>query len=188
VLREACRQKKAWRGEGVGVARMSVNLSARQLNDPNLVATVTRILGETGLEPFDLELEITEGMVENAEQALKILHGLSAMGVTLAIDDFGMGYSSLAHLKRFPLDTLKIDRTFVRDVTTDTDDAAIAKAIIAMAHSLKLKVIAEGVETTEQLAFLKDEACDEFQGFLFSQAIPGRELARLVSQPPGGLN
>jgi diguanylate cyclase (GGDEF)-like protein len=188
VLRQACGQKKAWRDEGLAVARMSVNLSSRQLNDPNLVATVGRILGETALAPTDLELEITEGMIEDADQALKILHGLSAMGVTLAIDDFGMGYSSLAHLKRFPIDTLKIDRTFVRDVTTDKDDAAIAKAIIAMAHSLKLKVIAEGVETQEQLAFLKGEACDEFQGFLYSRAIPGRDLAHLLSQPPGPMH
>src|SRR6185295_16219226 len=145
--RQACGQKKAWREQGLAVARMSVNLSSRQLNDPNLVATVSRILGETALEPADLELEITEGMIEDADQAVKILHGLSAMGVTLAIDDFGMGYSSLAHLKRFPIDTLKIDQTFVRDVTTDQGGAAIAKAIIAMAHSLNLKVIAEGVET-----------------------------------------
>jgi diguanylate cyclase (GGDEF)-like protein len=183
VLRQACDQKKTWKDEGLAVARMSVNLSSRQLNDPNLVTTVRRILGETALEPTDLELEITEGMIEDADQALKILHGLSAMGVTLAIDDFGMGYSSLSHLKRFPIDTLKIDRTFVRDVTTDSDDAAIAKAIIAMAHSLKLKVIAEGVETKEQLAFLKGESCDEYQGFFFSRAIPGRDLAQLLRQP-----
>ena len=188
VLREACGQKKAWREEGVPVARMSVNLSSRQLNDPTLVATVNRILEETALQPADLELEITEGMIEDADQAQKILHGLSAMGVTLAIDDFGMGYSSLAHLKRFPIDTLKIDRTFVRDVTTDQGDAAIAKAIIAMAHSLKLKVIAEGVETKEQLAFLEDESCDEFQGFLYSQAIPGGDLAQLLRQVPGPMN
>ena len=188
VLRQACGQKKAWRDQGLAVARMSVNLSSRQLNDPNLVATVRRILGESELEPTDLELEITEGMIEDADQALKVLQGLSAMGVTLAIDDFGMGYSSLAHLKRFPIDTLKIDRTFVRDVTTDSDDAAIAKAIIAMAHSLKLKVIAEGVETREQLAFLKGESCDEFQGFLFSQAIPGRDLGPLLLRPPGPMH
>jgi diguanylate cyclase (GGDEF)-like protein len=186
VLRQACGQKKAWRDEGLAVARMSVNLSSRQLNDPNLVATVRRILGETALQPADLELEITEGMIEDADQAVKILLGLSAMGVTLAIDDFGMGYSSLAHLKRFPIDTLKIDRTFVRDVTTDSDDAAIAKAIIAMAHSLKLKVIAEGVETKEQLAFLTGESCDEFQGFLFSRAIPGSDLAPLLLRQPSG--
>ncbi|HEY6553290.1 MAG TPA: EAL domain-containing protein, partial [Vicinamibacteria bacterium] len=188
VLRQACGQKKAWRDEGLAVARMSVNLSSRQLNDPSLVATVSRILGETALDPSDLELEITEGMIEDADQALKILHGLSAMGVTLAIDDFGMGYSSLAHLKRFPIDTLKIDRTFVRDVTTDSDDAAIAKAIIAMAHSLKLKVIAEGVETKEQLAFLNGESCDEFQGFLFSQAIPGHDLGPLLQRTPGPMH
>jgi diguanylate cyclase (GGDEF)-like protein len=188
VLRQACAQKKSWRDEGLAVARMSVNLSSRQLNDPSLVATVGRILGETALSPPDLELEITEGMIEDADQALKILLALSAMGVTLAIDDFGMGYSSLAHLKRFPIDTLKIDRTFVRDVTTDSDDAAIAKAIIAMAHSLKLKVIAEGVETKEQLAFLKGESCDEFQGFLFSRAIPGADLGPLMRRAPGPMN
>jgi diguanylate cyclase (GGDEF)-like protein len=188
VLREACTQKRVWKDAGVSVARLSVNLSARQLNDPGLVATVSRILEETALEPADLELEITEGMIEDAEQAQKILHGLSGMGVTLAIDDFGMGYSSLAHLKRFPIDTLKIDRTFMRDVTSDVDDAAIAKAIIAMAHSLKLKVIAEGVETKEQLDFLTRESCDEFQGFLYSQAIPGRDLAALLRQVPGPMN
>lgn len=188
VLKEACSQKKAWSDQGVPVARMSVNLSARQLNDAALVSTVDRILKETAVSPTDLELEITEGMIEDADQALKILHGLSAMGVTLAIDDFGMGYSSLAHLKRFPIDTLKIDQTFVRDVTTDQGGAAIAKAIIAMAHSLNLKVIAEGVETMAQRDFLAKEACDEYQGFLFSKAVPGADVAQLLREAPRSLN
>jgi diguanylate cyclase (GGDEF)-like protein len=188
VLREACGQKRTWQEQGVPVARMSVNLSARQLNDPGLVAAVDRILKETALRPQDLELEITEGMIEDADQALQILHGLSAMGVTLAIDDFGMGYSSLAHLKRFPIDTLKIDQAFVRDVTTDEGGAAIAKAIIAMAHSLKLRVIAEGVETHEQRDFLANEACDEYQGFLFSRAVPAQELAQLLRETPRSLH
>jgi diguanylate cyclase (GGDEF)-like protein len=176
VLREACAQNKRWRDAGLSVPRIAVNLSGRQLNDPGLVSTVGRVLEETGLDPASLELEITEGMIENADEAVKILHGLSAMGVKLAIDDFGTGYSSLSYLKSFPINTLKIDQTFVRDVTTDADDAAIAKAIIAMAHSLKLKVIAEGVETREQLDFLSSEACDEIQGFLFSRPLPALDL------------
>jgi diguanylate cyclase (GGDEF)-like protein/PAS domain S-box-containing protein len=176
VLREACTQNKRWKEAGLSVPRIAVNLSGRQLNDPSLVSTVGRVLKDTGLDPASLELEITEGMIENADEAVKILHGLSSMGVRLAIDDFGTGYSSLSYLKSFPINTLKIDQTFVRDVTTDADDAAIAKAIIAMAHSLKLNVIAEGVETREQLDFLSSEACDEIQGFLFGRPLPALDL------------
>ncbi len=160
------------------VERMCVNLSARQLREPSLPATVARILGETGLAADDLELEITEGMIEDADEALRILLGLSEMGVHLAIDDFGVGYSSLSHLKRFPIDTLKIDQTFVRDVVTSSDDAAITRAMIAMGKSLNLRIVAEGVETAEQLAFLSKERCTEFQGFLFGKPLPPGEMKK----------
>jgi EAL domain-containing protein (putative c-di-GMP-specific phosphodiesterase class I) len=178
VLREACRQTRAWHKEGTPVGRISVNLSARQLRDPGLVATVARILAETGLAAADLELEITEGMIEDAEEAHRICSGLANMGVTLAIDDFGTGYASVARLKRFPISTLKIDETFVRDVASSSEDAALARALIAMAHSLRLRVVAEGVETAEQLAFLDAERCDEFQGFFFGRPQSAGDLSR----------
>jgi len=163
------------------VERMCVNLSARQLREPSLPATVARVLDETGLAADDLELEITEGMIEDADEALRILLGLSGMGVHLAIDDFGIGYSSLSHLKRFPIDTLKIDQTFVRDVVTSSDDAAITRAMIAMGQSLNLRIVAEGVETAEQLAFLSQERCTEFQGFFFGRPLPPEEMKKFFS-------
>ena len=163
------------------VERMCVNLSARQLREPSLPATVARVLDETGLAACDLELEITEGMIEDADEALRILLGLSGMGVHLAIDDFGIGYSSLSHLKRFPIDTLKIDQTFVRDVVTSSDDAAITRAMIAMGQSLNLRIVAEGVETAEQLAFLSQERCTEFQGFFFGRPLPPEEMKKFFS-------
>ena len=181
VLRESCAQMRAWRRMRLPVERMCVNLSARQLREPSLPATVARVLDETGLAADDLELEITEGMIEDADEALRILLGLSGMGVHLAIDDFGVGYSSLSHLKRFPIDTLKIDQTFVRDVVTSSDDAAITRAMIAMGQSLNLRIVAEGVETAEQLAFLSQERCTEFQGFFFGRPLPPEEMKKFFS-------
>ncbi|MBF0567801.1 MAG: EAL domain-containing protein [Nitrospirae bacterium] len=177
VLRTACAQAKHWQDIGHKGILMSVNLSARQFKSQNLVLLIENILKETGLSPEFLELELTETVVmDDAEKAIKILREIKNMGIHIAIDDFGMGYSSLSYLKRFPIDCLKIDRSFVSDITTDTDDAAIATAIIAMSHSLKLKVIAEGVETDGQLEFLRALDCDEAQGYLFSKPLSSEDI------------
>ncbi|MEO5359023.1 MAG: EAL domain-containing protein [Nitrospirota bacterium] len=177
VLRTACTQAKHWHDIGCNGILMSVNLSARQFKSKNLLSSIENILQETGLPPGSLELELTETVVmDDAEATIKILREIKNMGIHIAIDDFGMGYSSLSYLKRFPIDCLKIDRSFVNDITTDTDDAAIATAIIAMSHSLKLKVIAEGVETNGQLDFLCALGCDEAQGYLFSRPLSVEDI------------
>jgi diguanylate cyclase (GGDEF)-like protein len=181
VLREACRQNKMWQEALARPLRVAVNLSARQFRHQDVLELTARVLNETGLAPSCLELELTESYImQNPESAIATLRDLKAMGVHLSIDDFGTGYSSLSYLKRFPIDAVKVDRSFVGDVTTDPDDAAIASAIIAMAHNLKLKAIAEGVETEEQLAFLKALKCDLLQGYYFSRPVPPDEFARLV--------
>jgi diguanylate cyclase (GGDEF)-like protein/PAS domain S-box-containing protein len=182
VLRTACAQHAAWeKAATFPHIKMSVNLSARQFKQQDIVKMVSRALEDTGCDPDCLELEITESIVmENPEVAAATLQRLSDMGVYLSIDDFGTGYSSLTYLKRFPIHTLKIDRSFVRDITTDADDAAIAKAVIALAHSMKLKVIAEGVETAEQLAFLSEQHCDQMQGYYLSRPIPAQQLESLL--------
>ncbi|GAB2904301.1 hypothetical protein GCM10027093_47300 [Paraburkholderia jirisanensis] len=173
VLREACRQNKQWQDEGLPPARVSVNLSARQFQQRNIANLVTQVLAETGLEPRYLELELTESTImRNAEEAVTMLNELHALGIGLAIDDFGTGYSSLSYLKRFPVDRLKIDRSFVSDIGVSNDDETITSAIIALAHSLKMQVIAEGVETSAQLDFLKERACDEMQGYFFAKPLP----------------
>ncbi|SEJ22855.1 sensor domain-containing protein [Paraburkholderia diazotrophica] len=173
VLREACRQNKAWQDEGLPPARVSVNLSARQFQQRDIAKLVTQVLAETGLEPQYLELELTESTImRNAEEAVTMLTELHALGIGLAIDDFGTGYSSLSYLKRFPVDRLKIDRSFVSDIGESSDDETITSAIIALAHSLNLQVIAEGVETSTQLDFLKERACDEMQGYFFAKPLP----------------
>ena len=181
VMREACRQNKAWQDEGLPPARVSVNLSARQFQHHDIAKVVTQILAETGLEPQYLELELTESTImRNAEEAVLMLNSLHALGIGLAIDDFGTGYSSLSYLKRFPVDRLKIDRSFVSDIGTSGDDETITSAIIALAHSLNLQVIAEGVETSEQLDFLKERACDEMQGYFFSKPMPTDAIPALL--------
>jgi EAL domain-containing protein (putative c-di-GMP-specific phosphodiesterase class I) len=158
-----------------------VNLSARQFQQHDIVKLVTQVLDETGLEPQYLELELTESTImRNAEEAVLMLNALHALGIGLAIDDFGTGYSSLSYLKRFPVDRLKIDRSFVSDIGVSGDDETITSAIIALAHSLKLQVIAEGVETSAQLDFLKERACDEMQGFFFSRPMPRDEIPGLL--------
>jgi diguanylate cyclase (GGDEF)-like protein/PAS domain S-box-containing protein len=173
VLRAACAQRKAWQDRGVfSGERTAVNLSARQFKQQDIVKVVSQVLEQTGCRPEWLELEITESvLMENPEAAAETLQKLSDMGVHLSIDDFGTGYSSLSYLKRFPIDALKIDKSFVRDITTDADDAAIAKAVIALAHSLKLTVIAEGVETVAQRDFLFDQQCCHMQGYYFSRPL-----------------
>jgi PAS domain S-box-containing protein len=172
VLRRACEQCRAWQEAGLRVVPVSVNLSARQFSE-HIPGTVRRILDETGLDPRLLELELTESAsMTDPQKSFEILRELKDMGVQLAIDDFGTGYSNLNYLKRFPVDKLKLDQSFVRDIVSDPDDLSIARAVIAMAHGLRLAVIAEGVETQGQLALLADNGCDEMQGFLFSRPVP----------------
>ncbi len=180
VLRTACLQGRRWRDEGFAPIQIAVNISGRQFHDQDLSQTVIRILDETGFPPANLELELTESsLMQDAEFASDVLSRLKSMGIKISIDDFGTGFSSLVSLKRLPIDNLKIDRTFVRDATSDTDDAALVMAIITLAHNLRLKVIAEGVETEEQLKFLQLLRCDEIQGFLFSKPLPAEALASL---------
>ena len=183
VLKHACAQNVAWQRAGLPPLCISVNLSARQFADEDLLADIAGALEESGLRPEFLELELTESMVmRNPERALAVLEAVKRMGVRLAIDDFGVGYSSLTHLKRFPIDTLKVDRSFIRDIPQDPEDKAIAEAIIAMGKSLNLTVVAEGVETAEQHGFLREHACDEMQGYYFSKPVPGERFAELLRQ------
>ena len=161
--------------------RVAVNLSARQFSDDALIADIGDALGEAELPPDGLELEITESMVmQNPERAVTTLARLRELGISVSIDDFGTGYSSLGYLKRFPIDNVKIDRSFIKDLPHDTDDAAITRAVIAMAHSLRIRVVAEGVETREQLEFLRTHECDECQGYFLSRPLPASEFALLA--------
>ena len=180
VLRTACAQCRAWQDDGLPPLRMAVNLSARQFRQDNLVEMIDSILRETGISPKLLELELTEGLLmENIGETSMILGQLKSRGVQVAIDDFGTGYSSLSYLKRFPIDRLKIDQSFVRDIITDSNDAAIAVAVISLGRSMGLSVIAEGVETRDQLEFLGVQKCDEYQGYHFSRPVPPEEIVCL---------
>jgi diguanylate cyclase (GGDEF)-like protein/PAS domain S-box-containing protein len=184
VLRTACAQNKAWQTAGFPPITMSVNLSNRQFGQKDLVDTVIGILKTVDTDPRHLELEITESTImHDPDKAIAALHELKGMGIAVSIDDFGTGYSSLNYLRRLPLDSLKIDRSFITNIATNPDDAAITSAVVAMAHSLKLRVVAEGVETEEQLAYLRGLGCDEAQGYLFSRPVPADEFARLISPP-----
>lgn len=186
VLRTACAQNKAWQDAGFPPVRVAVNLSARQFQLQNLVEIVAQILEETGLDPKWLELEITESIaMQNAEFTVNMLNGLKDMGIQLSIDDFGTGYSSLSYLKRFPINKLKIDKSFVREIGTDHNNAAIASTVIVLGQSLKLGVIAEGVENEEQYQFLKEHQCDEMQGFLFGKPMPPQEFETLLNKTIG---
>jgi len=177
VLRGACLQARRW-AELQGELKVAVNISGRQLRQPDFVQTVARVMAETGVAPRCLELEFTEGVImEKADKNIDALRALKEMGVRLSIDDFGTGYSSLSYLKHFPIDAIKIDRAFIADVESNSDDAAITEAIISLAHSLKLKVIAEGVENAAQLQFLKERACDEAQGYYLALPMPAAELS-----------
>ena len=183
VLASACAQVAAWYGAGLNPGRVAVNLSGNQLQHAGLVEVVTQTLKDTGCKAEWLELEVSEGFyMQEAERSTAVLKQLQALGIELAIDDFGTGYSSLAYLKKLPISKLKIDKSFVRDLPQDADDAAIARAVIALARSMKLKVIAEGVETEEQLAFLKNEGCDEIQGFLYARPMTADKLTLLLQQ------
>lgn len=179
VLKTACAQNKAWQNAGYPPLRVAVNLSARQFQLQNLVEMVSRVLAETGLDPSWLELEITESVaMQNAEYTVKMLYELKEMGIQLAIDDFGTGYSSLSYLKRFPINKLKIDKSFVNEINTDEDNKAIASTVIVLGKSLKLGVVAEGVETEEQYDFLKKHQCNEMQGYLFGKPVPPKSLKK----------
>ncbi|HSP05835.1 MAG TPA: PAS domain S-box protein [Acidobacteriota bacterium] len=181
TLRSACAQGRAWHDAGYRLLTMSVNVSARQLQQANLVKMVAEILGDTGFNPRCLELELTESAImRNPEVAVEVFREMKSMGIQMSIDDFGTGYSSLSYLKSFPLSALKVDRSFVRNCMSDSDDAAIVTAIISMAHSLKLKVIAEGVETEGQLAFLKSLDCDFVQGLLYGPPQPPESLSDML--------
>lgn len=188
VLREACAQNRRWQDEGLPPLPISVNLSQRQLLHGDFVAQIADVLRETRLEPRYLELEVTEGMVmHEPDKAAATLNALRKLGVQIAMDDFGAGYSSLSHLKRFPVNSLKIDASFVRDSTTTHDAAAIIKAIISLGHILGLRVLAEGVETYEQLAFLRDSGCDDMQGYYLARPMPAGGFAALLRTPPANL-
>jgi diguanylate cyclase (GGDEF)-like protein len=180
VMMHACRQHKIWLDAGLPPVTLALNISGQHFMKNELLETVTAIIADSGLDPGLLELELTEGvLMAHTEKTVKTLKALKGMGVRLAIDDFGTGFSSLSYLKRFPLDVLKIDRTFIKDIITDPDDAAITLATIDMAHTLKLQVIAEGAETQEQLDFLMKHGCDLYQGYLFSHPVPPEEIPNM---------
>lgn len=179
VLRTACQQAVQWQRAGAGLCQLSVNLSPKQVSDSKLIQTVANIIEQTGIPPATLKLEITEsGIMSHPEQAEQILTDLKALGVSLSIDDFGTGYSSMSYLKRFPVDELKIDRSFIRDIPKDRDDAAIAAAIIALGHSLRLGIVAEGVETRAQQDFLTKQHCHKAQGYLYSRPLDAVAFAQ----------
>jgi diguanylate cyclase (GGDEF)-like protein len=183
VVREACRQCAAWQRAGVPPVRIAVNVAASQFRQGDLLEVVGNALREARLEPCYLEIELTESVVmTDPEGTAAILEQLSRMGVLVSVDDFGTGYSSMNYLRRFPIDKLKIDRAFIEDLTTCDDDASIVRAIITLAHSLRLKVVAEGVETPEQLKFLQSLGCDQYQGFHFSAPLPASEFSRLIHE------
>jgi diguanylate cyclase (GGDEF)-like protein/PAS domain S-box-containing protein len=186
VMRTACAQNKAWQDAGLGHLRVAVNLSARQFSATELLPSIEQVLLDTGLEPSCLELELTESLfMSDVTPAVDLLHRMKSLGVKLSIDDFGTGYSSFSYLSRFPIDVLKIDRSFVNDITHDANDAAIVASIIALAHNLRLSVIAEGVETAEQLDYLRHQGCDEMQGYYFSRPLPAHEFEQLLRQRRG---
>jgi diguanylate cyclase (GGDEF)-like protein len=185
VLKEACAQNMAWQRCGLRPISMAVNLSPRQFIDEHLLQDIDEALAASGMPPALLQLEVTESMVmQNVSRAIKVLNAIQSRGIRLAIDDFGTGYSSMSLMKQFPIDTIKIDRSFVRDLAEDCEDQAIVQAIIRMGKALGMTVIAEGVETTEQETFLRGHACDEMQGYLFSKPVPPRQLADLLSSAP----
>lgn len=184
VLRQACAQNMAWQRRGLRPVSMAVNLSPRQFADPHLLQDVDEALLASGMSPVLLQLEVTESMVmRNVPRAIRVLDAIQSRGIRIAIDDFGTGHSSMSLMKQFPIDTIKIDRSFVRDLADDPEDQAIAQAIISMGKALGMTVVAEGVETAEQQAFLREHGCDEMQGFIFSRPVPARELAELLRAP-----
>lgn len=182
VLRTACAQNRAWRRAGYSLERVAVNISGLQFRHGRLESTIARVLAETGLDPRGLEIELTESLImQDVQATTAAIARLKKMGVSVSVDDFGTGYSSLSYLKRFPIDTIKIDRLFIKELTTSAEDAAIAKALIDMAHSLKIRTVAEGVETEGQLGYLRRRRCDEVQGNYFSAPVPAEQFAKLLA-------
>jgi len=183
VIRTACAQNKAWQENGFTPLRVAVNLSARQLKQQSIVEMAVGVLNETGLHPTYLEMELTENiLMEHKRGSIAMMDELNARGIHFAIDDFGTGYSSLSYLRRFTIHSLKIDRSFIQNIATDPDSAVIVKAIIAMAKNLRLKVVAEGVETGEQLEFLLQHKCDEIQGYYFSPPLTVEKFTHLLKE------
>jgi len=183
VLKMACRQNVEWQKQGLAPMRVAVNLSARQFRDEKLLQDISDILDDTGLASDWLEIEVTESMVmHDAKHAIQILQQLKLLGIRLSIDDFGTGYSSLAYLRHLPVDCVKIDRSFIKDIPNEADDMAITTGIIGLAHCLRLEVVAEGIETANQLEFLKANGCDEIQGYFFSKPLPVPELTSLLER------
>jgi polar amino acid transport system substrate-binding protein len=183
AIETACAQARAWQSKGFSPFRMSVNVSGRLFQQYDLVGTIRKALGNTGLDPGSLEVEITESIaMKNLDSTLDVLWALNRLSIRVAMDDFGTGYSSLAYLRKFPIQLLKIDRAFIKDLDRNSEDQAIVKAIIAMAHTLKIEVIAEGVETAWQLGFLMSHDCDKAQGYLFSRPVPVEEFAELLAR------
>jgi diguanylate cyclase (GGDEF)-like protein len=185
VMKTACRQVRVWHDQGVPLLRLAVNLSARPFQRPDLIERVKDVLWETGLSSSCLELEITETLaMQNAEESLTVLRGLKELGLRIAIDDFGTGYSSLSYLRNFPIDTLKIDASFIRSLTDASSSLEIASAVIALAHSLDIRVVGEGVETEAQWRMLREQGCDEVQGFFFSRPLPAAECKKRILEHP----
>jgi len=181
VMRMACAQTVAWQKAGFAPILMSVNLSARQFKQSNLIERIKNILKETGLDAQYLELELTESLVmTEVESSLKLLHEIKALGIQISVDDFGTGYSSLSYLKDLPLNTLKIDKSFTDDIVNHTDKAPIVQAVISLAKSLNLKIVAEGVESYEQVLYLQQHACDQMQGYYFSRPKPAIDIEKLL--------
>jgi EAL domain-containing protein (putative c-di-GMP-specific phosphodiesterase class I) len=182
VLREACREAKKWQRSGLGSPRVSVNLSPIQFRRRSVPLLVAQVLAETGLDPRRLDLELTESiLMEDLESVAQDLRQLLDLGVSISIDDFGTGYSSLSYVKRLPVTRIKIDQSFVRNMAQDPNDAAIVRAIVTLGHSLELVVVAEGVETADQLAKLREEGCDEVQGFYFGRPMPARDFHQVLA-------
>jgi EAL domain-containing protein (putative c-di-GMP-specific phosphodiesterase class I) len=180
-VREACRQARVWQLDGLPQLRIAVNLSPSQFRQGDIVTIIRDALNDAGLEARFLEVELTEtAVMSDPEESIAILERLSAMGVLVSVDDFGTGYSSMSYLRRFPIDKLKIDRSFVSEVMSRPEDASIVRAIVSLAHSLRLKVVAEGVESAEQLEFLRTLGCDQYQGYHYSAALPPGEFAELA--------
>jgi EAL domain-containing protein (putative c-di-GMP-specific phosphodiesterase class I) len=181
VLHEACKQARAWIGAGLPVRKIAVNISAMEFRNDRFLENVFAILKETALDPSALELELTESvLIKRAESAASVLQKLRASGIQIAVDDFGTGYSSLSYLSKFPIDALKIDQSFIRQITATPGDTSIVTAVISMGRSLKLRVVAEGVETLDELEFLKAHQCESAQGYYFSRPVPAPQFARLL--------
>jgi EAL domain-containing protein (putative c-di-GMP-specific phosphodiesterase class I) len=187
VLREACRQQRIWQSQGLPRLRVAVNISALQFRRLDLVDTVARALADAGIEARYLEIELTEtAVMTDPGESVGILERLSRMGVIVSVDDFGTGYSSMSYLRRFPIDKLKIDRSFITNVMTSADDASIVQAIISLAHGLRLKVVAEGIESAEQVQFLRSLGCDQYQGFYFSRPVDAADFEKMLRQSAEG--